>query len=44
MLSQDSEQSRDGAYTIRKMTRDELAIAVGWAAEEGWNPGLYDVS
>ncbi|MEO0645194.1 MAG: GNAT family N-acetyltransferase [Cyanobacteria bacterium J06650_10] len=26
------------------MTRDELATAVGWAAEEGWNPGLYDVN
>ena len=24
------------------MTRDELDLAVAWAAAEGWNPGLYD--
>jgi GNAT superfamily N-acetyltransferase len=24
------------------MTKDELSIAVYWAAKEGWNPGLYD--
>jgi len=24
------------------MTRQELDIAVDWAAAEGWNPGLYD--
>ena len=29
-------------YTIRTMRRDELAIAVDWAAAEGWNPGLHD--
>lgn len=29
-------------YTIRRMTRRELDIAVGWAAAEGWNPGLHD--
>jgi len=30
------------SYTIRTMTRQEVDIAVDWAAEEGWNPGLYD--
>lgn len=30
------------SYTIRTMTRQELNIAIEWAAEEGWNPGLYD--
>jgi hypothetical protein len=25
-------------YTIRKMSRDEINIAVDWAASEGWNP------
>ncbi|MGZ4994338.1 MAG: GNAT family N-acetyltransferase [Methylobacter sp.] len=30
------------SYTIRTMTRQEVNIAVDWAAEEGWNPGLYD--
>jgi len=28
---------------IRPMTRDDLAIAIDWAAGEGWNPGLRDV-
>lgn len=27
---------------VRRMTRDEVDLAVGWAAEEGWNPGLND--
>lgn len=25
------------------MSKDELSIAVYWAAKEGWNPGLYDI-
>ena len=25
------------------MTRHDLEHAIGWAAEEGWNPGLHDV-
>ncbi len=29
-------------YTIRTMTRPELDLAVQWAAQEGWNPGLDD--
>ncbi|MEN6336393.1 MAG: GNAT family N-acetyltransferase [Phycisphaerales bacterium] len=33
---------QDGTYTIRTMRRDELDIAVEWAAQEGWNPGLHD--
>ena len=31
-----------GEYTIRSMSREELDIAVDWAAVEGWNPGLGD--
>ena len=27
---------------IRNLTRDELDLAVEWAATEGWNPGLDD--
>lgn len=27
---------------IRQMTRDEVDELVGWAANEGWNPGLHD--
>lgn len=29
-------------YQIRAMTRQEVDIAIDWAAAEGWNPGLYD--
>ncbi|ERF83420.1 GNAT family N-acetyltransferase [Bradyrhizobium viridifuturi] len=28
--------------TIRNMRPDEIALAVDWAAAEGWNPGLAD--
>src|SRR5687767_9080399 len=27
---------------IRNLTRAELSIPLGWAAQEGWNPGLND--
>ena len=30
--------------TARTMTRAELDLALGWAAEEGWNPGLSDAA
>jgi len=30
------------AYLTRTMTREEVALAVEWAAREGWNPGLHD--
>jgi GNAT superfamily N-acetyltransferase len=29
-------------YAIRPLTPDEVLIAVDWAANEGWNPGLSD--
>lgn len=29
-------------YSIRRMRREEMDLAVDWAAMEGWNPGLYD--
>ena len=28
--------------TIRTMTRQEVDIAIDWAAAEGWNPGIHD--
>ncbi|MCC8968602.1 GNAT family N-acetyltransferase [Bradyrhizobium sp. Pear76] len=28
--------------TIRQMRSDEIALAIDWAAAEGWNPGLAD--
>ncbi len=30
--------------TVRAMRPDEIAIAVDWAAAEGWNPGLADAA
>ena len=29
---------------IRSMTRDEIDTAIQWAADEGWNPGIYDAA
>ena len=30
------------AMSVRRMRRDEVDLAVEWAAQEGWNPGLHD--
>ena len=33
----------DSDFKIRKMTEEEIVnVAVKWAEEEGWNPGLHD--
>ena len=32
----------DNRFTIRTMNREEMQIAIDWAAAEGWNPGLSD--
>src|SRR5690554_772029 len=29
---------------LRTMSREDLAVAVEWAAREGWNPGLDDAA
>jgi len=29
-------------YTITPAKREELDVLLGWAADEGWNPGLHD--
>src|SRR6188472_1428900 len=29
-------------YRIRTMTESEVALAIDWAAAEGWNPGWHD--
>ncbi|MCE9686639.1 GNAT family N-acetyltransferase [Shewanella sp. AS16] len=31
-------------YNIRTMTREEVTLAIEWAAQEGWNPGLHDAA
>lgn len=33
---------RKSNFTIRAMTRQEIDVAIDWAAAEGWNPGLHD--
>ncbi|KWT91724.1 MULTISPECIES: GNAT family N-acetyltransferase [unclassified Variovorax] len=30
--------------TVRTMRQGEVAIAIEWAAREGWNPGLHDAA
>lgn len=30
------------AFQIRRMTPDDVPVAVEWARREGWNPGLHD--
>jgi hypothetical protein len=27
---------------VRNMTREEYSLAIEWAAQEGWNPGIHD--
>src|SRR5262245_9939072 len=34
--------STPAILTIRPMQREEVALAIGLAAREGWNPGLHD--
>jgi GNAT superfamily N-acetyltransferase len=29
-------------YTIRRMRENEVRLAIDWARQEGWNPGLHD--
>jgi hypothetical protein len=43
MPSSASSPDLDG-LRIRTMRPDEIAIAVDWAAAEGWNPGLADAA
>ena len=33
---------RDTNLVLRRMTETDLALALDWAAAEGWNPGLHD--
>ncbi len=30
-------------YVVRKMKKEEAGLAIEWAANEGWNPGLNDL-
>ena len=32
----------DNNYRVRRMQENELQIAIDWAQQEGWNPGLHD--
>jgi hypothetical protein len=43
MVSHSRSFSSDGLL-IRPMRSDEIALAVDWAAAEGWNPGLADAA
>ena len=37
-----SEKAVAGSFAVRRMTQDDLALALSWAVEEGWNPGHND--
>lgn len=30
------------AFSIQSMSREDVQVAIAWAAAEGWNPGLHD--
>jgi len=32
------------SFAIRPMRRDEISLAIDWAAAEGWNPGIADAA
>ena len=32
------------ALRFRPMRKDEISLAIDWAAAEGWNPGLDDAA
>ena len=34
----------ESAFAIRRMTKADLQLALGWAAAEGWNPSLHDAN
>ena len=34
----------DDSFRVRTMPPEEVALAVDWAAAEGWNPGLTDAA
>lgn len=36
------EASKTENFTISIMSKDEVEIAMNWAAKEGWNPGIED--
>ena len=33
----------DKSYNIHVMSKHDLALAIDWAAAEGWNPGRHDI-
>src|SRR6478735_6372337 len=32
------------SFAIRTLRRDEISLAIDWAAAEGWNPGIADAA
>jgi ribosomal protein S18 acetylase RimI-like enzyme len=41
-MGQDQRPGPMGRYVVRRMKREEMDVAIRWAAAEGWNPGLSD--
>lgn len=34
----------ENGFVIRQMAKDDVELAVDWAAQEGWNPGFNDAA
>lgn len=32
-----------GGFAVRRATADQFAVAISWARDEGWNPGIADL-
>jgi GNAT superfamily N-acetyltransferase len=42
LLGDRGKMQKPSALQIRNMTRDDVDLALAWAAREGWNPGIAD--
>lgn len=42
-LDKYTDEINKSSFKIRTMTKPDLEIAIQWAAQEGWNPGLFDL-
>jgi GNAT superfamily N-acetyltransferase len=42
MMAKASELDLPAGFAVRSMTPEDLDTALGWAAQEGWNPGEQD--
>jgi len=41
-IEQETDMTNLDQVNVRNMSQEEMGLAIGWAAAEGWNPGLDD--